>query len=453
MEGREGRNVDGGSRPNRRTFLSMAGAAAAMPAILAACGGTSNSGSGGSGASTTPLKFWNQPWGTTAFNTLDKQITLAYHPKHGLPRATYQVIPWANFLQTYTSAVSSNTGPAVSSGGGTQAFLFSHQGFIHYADNLVNTWSHNGLKDDFLPGLLGTMHTKQGYAAVPYNLDMRPWWYNETIFNQLGITPPTDWQSYLNACATLKSHNIYGFGIGEGAGNFIGSHVITSFMINNGGGIFDHDQQPHLVTNANIEAVNFVLELVSKGYADPASVSYTNANVYAQWTAGKFAMGFDTAGAATNVGGTVGQAMKVGDPLVGPSGKKGAIYFPNNIMMYKHTPSVPGSEAFMTYYYQHMKPLWTENTGIGLPPLKSITETPQFKADANNVKVIKDWQPISHTWAWPGSDSLFYGVTTVDGTPAMNTFAQSILSGRTDAKTALTTLENAIKSQPPYSGG
>jgi multiple sugar transport system substrate-binding protein len=115
-------------------------------------------------------------------------------------------------------------------------------------------------------------------------------------------------------------------------------------------------------------------------------------------------------------------------------------------MMYKNTPSQKGSEAFLTYYYKNMTPLWTKGTGIGLPPLKSITQTKEFQASANNVKVIEEWQPISRTWAAPGGTALFLGVTTVDGTPAMDTFTQSILGGKTDAKSALTTLENAIKA-------
>ncbi len=444
MKENEGSSVDQGGpgkNLNRRTFLGMAGAAAVAPvfATRAHAGFTSSS-------SSNVIKFWNQPWGNTLFNQLDQQITLAYRPKSGLPKATYQEIQWANFLQTYTSAVSSNTGPAVSSGGGTQAFLFGSQGFIHYADHVLESWKSNGLYNDFLPGLIETMKTKKGYAAVPYNLDMRPAWYSPSLFQQAGATVPTDWQSFLNACAALKKINVYGFGIGAASSNGIGNHILTSFMINNGGGIFNEHQQPNLLTKANIDAINFVLECVHKGYTDPAAPSYTNANVNSQWSAQKFGMGFDTAGLAQNVGGTVGAALKVMSPLKSPSGHKGALFFPNNVMMYKNTPSVKGSEAFLTYYYKNMKPLWTQATGVGLPPLKSFTETTQFKSDPNMVKVIQEWLPVSKVWSAPGSDSLFLGVTTVDGTPAMINFAQEIFGGNTDARSALTTLQNAIKS-------
>jgi multiple sugar transport system substrate-binding protein len=386
------------------------------------------------------------PWGGPTFNPLDKKITVDYKPASGLGAATYQEIQWANFTQTFASAVASNTGPAVSSGGGTQAFQFEAQNKIAYADNLLDSWKSNGLYDDFLPGLIATMKVDKGYAAVPYNLDMRVMWYNKALLEKAGTTAPTDWQSYLDACEALKKIGVYGYGTGAGAGNFTGIHILVSWMINNGGGLFDADHKPNCVTTENIDAMNFVLECVAKGYLDPASATYTNTNVQAQYTAQKFGMGWDTAGLASNVGGTVGPDLVVGSPLASPGGKHGALYFPNNIMMYKNTPSQKSSEAFLTYYYKNMKPLWTQNTGIGLPPLKSITETKEFQASPTNVKIIKEWQPISKTWSAPGSAGLSLNVTTVDGTTIMNDFGQSILTGKATAKAALTTLQSAITS-------
>lgn len=424
----------------RRGFLGLTGGAAAT-ALLAACGS-------GSGSSNT-LQFWNMQWDTRGFADMDGKIVTAYKPANGLPAAKYQNLPWANFTQTFSSAIASNTGPAVSSGGGTQAFEFESQGAIAYADNLLNSWKSNGLYDDFLPGLIDTMKVPKGYAAVPYNLDMRVLWYNKTLLQQAGVQPPTDWQSYLNVADALKKIGVYGYGTGAGSGSYTGDHIIVSFMINNGGGLFDEQQKPNCVTPQNIEAVNFILEMVHKGYVDPHSTTYTAQNVQTQWQQKKFGMGFDTAGLADNVGGAVGPDLAVASPLVGPSGKKGALYFPNNIMMYKNTPSQAGSEAFMTYYYKNMAPLWTNHTGIGLPPLKSIAQTPQFQADQNRAKVIKEWQPISHTWAAPGGEALFLGVTAVDGTPAMDAFTQSVLGGSTTAEAALTTLQNALKSGAP----
>ena len=38
-----------------------------------------------------------------------------------------------------------------------------------------------------------------------------------------------------------------------------------------------------------------------------------------------------------------------------------------------------------------------------LPVFKSITELPEFTADANNVKIVKEWQPIAKTFAAQGN--------------------------------------------------
>ncbi|QDP94633.1 extracellular solute-binding protein [Microlunatus elymi] len=430
---------------SRRGFIGLAaGAGLAGAATLTGCNRAASSGGGGGGGGKTALKFWNMPWGNDQFNVLDKKITTDYKPAEGLNPATYQVIQWANFTQTFSSAVASNTGPAVSSGGGTQAFQFESQGKIAYADDLLNSWKSNGLYDDFLPNLLDTMKVQKGYAAVPYNLDMRVMWYNKSLLEKAGADIPTDWDSYLKSCAALKKIGTFGYGTRAGAGAYLGSHALVCWMINNGGGLFNEGHEPEMVTDANVEAMDFVLELVKKGYSDPRAVSYSNDNGDTQWRSKKFAMGIDTAGLANNIGGSVGKDLLVMSPLTGPSGKKGALYFPNNIMMYTNTPSQKASEAFLTYYYKNMAQLWTKHTGIGLPPLKSISETAEFQQDANAVKAIKEWQPISHTWSAPGSDALFLGVTAVDGTPAMDTFTQSILGGKTTSKDALSKLQDAV---------
>jgi multiple sugar transport system substrate-binding protein len=430
---------------SRRAFLG-ASLGVASTALLAACTG---GGGGGGSSSGGVVKFWNMPWGGTGFNPLDKKITLDYKPASGLPGVSYQVIQWANFTQTFASAIASNTGPAVSSGGGTQAFQFASQGKIAYADDLLDSWKKDGLYDDFLPDILDTMKTKEGYAAIPYNLDLRVSWYSKPLMEKAGVEPPTDWQSYMDVCEALKKIGVYGFGIGSGSGNYTGTHVITAFMISNGGGLFDENQQPNCVTPKNIEALEYILELVNKGYSDPAAATYTSDNVQSQWKAGKFGFGWDGAGLATNIGGTVGPTMAIGDPLTSANGTKGTINLIANIMMYKNTPSQKGTEAFLTYYYKNMSPLWTKNTGIGLPVLKSITQTKEFKADANAVKVIDKWVPVSKTWGAPGNKGLFLNVVAVDGTEAMNSFAQSVLGGKTDAKTALTTLQAQLKRTLP----
>ena len=138
---------------SRRGFLGLGAGAAASAAFLAACGGSSgSSGSGGSGGSSGTMKFWDMPWGASAYNAAAKNLVATYKPTGSLPAANYQVIQWANFTETFASAVASTTGPAVSTGGGFQPFQFAQQGAIAYADNVIKKFQQDGTYADFLPG-------------------------------------------------------------------------------------------------------------------------------------------------------------------------------------------------------------------------------------------------------------------------------------------------------------
>lgn len=67
---------------SRRGFLGLGAGAAASAAFLAACGGSSGgSSSGGSGGT---LKFWDMPWGASAYNVAAKDLTASYKPAGSL---------------------------------------------------------------------------------------------------------------------------------------------------------------------------------------------------------------------------------------------------------------------------------------------------------------------------------------------------------------------------------
>ena len=79
---------------------------------------------------------------------------------------------------------------------------------------------------------------EKGYAAIPYNLDMRVIWMNKALLDEAGAAVPTDWQTYLDAAAALKKQGIYGYGTGSGAGAYTGQHALVCWMINNGSQFF-----------------------------------------------------------------------------------------------------------------------------------------------------------------------------------------------------------------------
>ena len=420
---------------SRRAFLGL-GAALTGGAVLSACGGGSASGNG-------KLKFWDMPWGQANYTPAAQKLTEAYQPPNGLAAAAYQEIQWANFTQTFSAAIASRTGPAVSTGGGFQAFQYADQGAIAYADKLVDQFKQDGTYDDFLPGQVEAMKTDRGYAAVPWLLDFRVWWCRKSLLDQVGAKVPTNWDELHSACEALASKGLFGYGTGTGAGNYVGDQGLHLMMLNNGGGLFNADGKVDVVTDANIQAMSFVQELVRMKAVDPASVSYTSDNLLTQWKSKKIAMGIYTAGLDADAGETDGD-LQVMSPLTGPSGEKAGLVFQNNIMMYTNTPSQAASEAFLSYYIKNMKTLWQQNVVPGLPVLKSIIELPEFQAQKQKAKIITEWQPIAKTFA-AKSTKLFGALAAVDASQPLVQFTQSMLAGG-DPKPALVKLQTDLQA-------
>ena len=425
---------------SRRGFLGIAAAAAAVP-LLAACA-PGGGGGGASGGSSGTLKFWDMPWGPQAYADEAKAIVTGYSPASGLPSASYQQIQWNNFYQTFSSAIASKTGPAVSSGAGFQAFQFAEQGAIAYADDLIASLKKSGKLDDFLPGTVETMKTPDGYAAVPWQADLRVLWYRKSLLEQAGVEAPTDWASYIEASKALAKNGVYGFGIGAGAGNSVGSQTLLSLMVNNGGGLFDKDQNPDAVTDANIAAMDFVRELIALGAVAPGAASFTADNVFEQWTNKTVGMGWHTAGLQHVLD---DDDVVVASPLTAYSGDTGTLGYVNNLMMYTNTPSQEGSEAFLTAYLDDMKVLWDKKLIESLPVMKSIVNSEAFQSDTEWVKIVDEWQPVSKPLSWQ-AEALFADLAAVDGGQGLQQFTQAILGGQTDSRTALETLQTELET-------
>lgn len=399
----------------RRGFLGLAGAALAVPA-LSAC---NVSGSGGSKSASAggDLKFWDMPWGSQAYSTLGEKIVTGYSPAQGFGKATYQTVQWNGFYQTFSSAIASKTGPAVSSGAGFQAFQFAEQGAIAYADNFIESLKKDGTYDDFLPGILDTMKTDNGYVAIPWQTDVRPFWYNKALLDQASAKVPTTWDELLTAGQALKKIGASGFATGSGADNPLGSQTMVAMMINNGGGLFDPDGKPDCVTDANIEAMAFVRELANEGIIDKGAVSYTIDNLLSQWNGKKAGIGIHTPGLAARAS-EVAKDLLVTSPLKSPSGTVGSWFAVNNLMMYANTPSQEASEAFLKYYLGRLHSYWETPVGLPVPVLKSIATADYFTKDLNQVAIVEKWIPVCKTYGARTAQS-FSALAAVDGGQAL----------------------------------
>ncbi|WP_434175608.1 ABC transporter substrate-binding protein [Brachybacterium conglomeratum] len=424
----------------RRTLLSS-GAALALSGSLGGCGFFA------SGAAETDgdVMFWDMPWSGTEYSQAGRQIAESYTPAQGLLPASYQTIQWNGFLQTFNAAVASDTAPAASSGGGFQVFQFAEDGAIASADSLVAMMQEDGIYEDFLPGLLDGMKTDAGYIAVPWQLDLRPIWYRPSVLEKAGVAPPTTWDEWREVAVALQRIGVRGFAIGAGSGNNVGTHVLISLMINNGGGLFDEDGNPDCLFDRNVEAMEFVHEMVVDGHIDPAALSYTTDNARTQWAEGAYAFGFDSADLANGLGDTADD-LEVADLIHGPHGDTGTLQFINNLMMYAGNPSQESTEAFLLHYLREMRIYWDEGLIGALPVLRSIRESEAFGRNRHATRMLDIWQPVAKQYS-QRSPTPFAMLSTLDGGVPITRFVQTMLSRDGDPTEALGQLQTALETR------
>ncbi|MFG2045403.1 ABC transporter substrate-binding protein [Dactylosporangium sp. NPDC048998] len=426
--------------PMSRRAVLGGGVAAAAAMALAAC----SSGGGASSKSGAPIKFWNMQWGGQPFTDAAKSITSSYKPAAGLGGVNYQSVPWTNWYQTFMSAAASKTTPAVSDGAAFLPYLFLEQGIGAPADDLVDLLNKRG-ENDFLPGVLEGMKTKNGYAAVPWAMDLRVLWYRKSILEKAGAEVPTDWDSFIAAGTALKKIGAVGLGMAASAAA-TDAHVVFALMFNNGGGFFAEDGTPDCVTDRNIETLDFMNELVRKGIIDPRAASYTPDNLAADWQSGHVAMGWDQVSMNSRLTGDAATDAVVASPIAGPHGDKATAYWVNPIWMFKTTPSQKSSEEFTAYYLSQIHKYWEMGLVGDLPVKKSIIDLPIVQNNANLVKSVKEWQPIGKTIAAKASVP-FGGLVAVDGGSATTTFVGQIVQGTTPSNKMLKDLQAGLEKE------
>jgi multiple sugar transport system substrate-binding protein len=432
---------------SRRNFLTAAAAAGVLPIVLDACssGGSKSSSSGGSSPTGT-ISFWDGEVGTGQLNTEAKKLTDAY--KDGKITGSYNLMT-GNDYEIIEAALAANKGPTVAGGYAYQAFQFADQGDILYADNVVATMQKNGQYADYLPGLFDQLKNSKGYVAIPYGVDTRALWYNKTLLDKAGAAVPTDWNSFLAACKALKKIGVYGYVTAANSSNSAyGTHTLATFMINNGGGMFDETGKADCLYEPNVEAIEFLLEMSKDKYIDPGSVSYIDTDVYTELKSGRAGMALANATIPQETGGTpTNTPFAVMSPIKSPSGKTGTIQYLKNYQMYTKTPSTAASEKFLLWWNQQFvgsKGFYAQGITAAVPIRKSAIALPQVQADPNLVKIINEWVPV----AKPESARyahIFSGLATVDNGTPMVQCIQSILQGNTTAKAALTTLQAGIQ--------
>ncbi|MGV8897119.1 MAG: ABC transporter substrate-binding protein [Rhodoglobus sp.] len=426
---------------SRRGFLG--GSVAAVGTLMLAACTPAGAGGGAGGGS---LPFWDMPWGSPGpdYIAAGKKLTTGYSPKGALASFEYQSIPWQNWLQTFSSAIAAKTGPAVSTGGAFQSLQYFVQDAIHPADGVIKKLKASGAYDDFLPGTIDKFKYNDSYTALPWNVDARMFWYRKSLLESVGLEAPTTWDELHAAGLALKKNGVYGM-IASGGGGGNAYQTVISFLLNNGGGLFDADGKPDTGTDVNLEAVEFLMKLSKDGIFDPGSVSYTSANVVDQFKTGQAAMSIQPPDLDNSMGDPALIAdTLVGSPLISPNGTQGTMAYTSDLMMYTGNWDTEAVEEFTLFYLDAMEEYWRLGVLNKIPVRKSTAELPEVQSQPNLVKAIEEYLPIGKSLSETSSQP-FPEINAVDGGQAITTWAQEVMQAEKSAKDVMATLQAELE--------
>ena len=430
---------------SRRKFLQAAGASALVPLAARTLRGSKsfsdvNFGSSSKGS----VKLWANVFGTGQENTLEAALV----KKWGYDGYTgaYSEIP-GDFYEVVESALAANKGPSVANGWAYVGFQYADEGAIYYCDNVVEMLKKNGVYDDYLGNgaYFTALRNKEGQVGIPWGVDTRIFWYNEPLLKKAGAEPPTDWPSYLAACKALKKIGVYGFVTSALATNSAyGAHQLTYWMINNGGGLYNAEGKIDIMNPRNVEAMEFLHQLVVDGYVDPGSIGYTDNDVYAEMKSGRTAMTLVNASLPLETGTSFSTGpFKVMTPLAGPHGNKGTLQYLKNMQMYKNNPNVEATEQFLMWYneqYAGANGFFAKNVTASVPIRKSVIALPAIQNNPAMVKIVNEWVPIAHEQGWLDTHE-FSGLAVVDGSPEIIKLVESMLEPSTNPTSVMKTFQ------------
>ncbi len=196
-----------------------------------------------------------------------------------------EVISWNDLHTEVSTRISNNSAPDI----------LNCDTFSDYASEglllPVSDYCTEELFADFFPSFIDQSIMDGVCWAVPDLASARALYVNTDILNEVGIEVPATWAELEDACqAIIDFYNgeVYPWGIDMTTDE--GQAAFSYYVWNNDGGFVDADGNPALNSDKNVEAIEFAIGLVNKGYTNPNPATQTRYDLQDMFGAGKLAM-------------------------------------------------------------------------------------------------------------------------------------------------------------------
>ena len=286
----------------------------------------------------------------------------------------------------------------------------------------VKDYCPEDLYNDFFPAFIAESVIDDTVWAVPDLASARALFYNVDLLKEAGVEVPTTWAELEDACQALLDYyggEVYPWGIDMTTDE--GQACFAYYAWGNGGGFVDAGGNWALNTPENIEAVEFAVGLVNKGYTNPNPATETRYDLQDMFAAGKLAMLLTTNQLPTYVADKGGNINMATAAIPANEGKTASsVGVMDRIMVFKDDAApdqAKRNEAigkFLKFFYDPENYVgWVSMEGF-LPAVNSAVEAlvasdPSFGAWLDVLGSCQFYPAAKAEWA-----TVRQGVTTVE---------------------------------------
>ena len=197
-----------------------------------------------------------------------------------------EVVSWNDLYTVVSTKISNNNAPDI----------LNIDVFADYANEgllmPVKDYCPDDLFQDFFPSFIDQSVIGDTVWAVPDLASARALFYNEDLLKEAGVEKvPETWAELEDASQAIIDAfggEVYPWGIDMTTDE--GQAAFAYYTWGNNGGFVDENGEWALNSDANIEAIEYAIGLVGKGFTNPNPATQTRYDLQDMFAAGKMAM-------------------------------------------------------------------------------------------------------------------------------------------------------------------
>jgi multiple sugar transport system substrate-binding protein len=319
-----------------RRIIGAAAALAAAALVLTGCSSGSSAGTGDGGKQ--QVTMWGS-WSGDQVKQIDQMTS-----KFNASQSKYQVkyVPQELVEQKLLTAIAGGQVPDLVMWDRYQTSLYAPKGALQSIDDRVKA---DGVDTKaFYPQALSEMEYKDKLYGLPLLVDDRSLVYNQKIFADAGLTPPTTWDELKSDAQKLT---VTDGGKLKQSGFMLNDPGLFSMWLEQAGGklVSDDGTKTAFDSPQGLDVLNFWKGLLDDGV-------YTNGfgdsnDVFA---AGQAAMKYDGPWDVPSLNAADGLDWGVTEPVTGPNGGKGAVMGGFGLVIPTGAKDADGAWAFEKWW-------------------------------------------------------------------------------------------------------